>query len=380
MGLRDLDESGGLESIQQAIVGEMTVLPISGLRMKEQLASQFQTMTLSRKLALSLWLRQEILTLAQTGYPKPQAGEDFEYTPANTVGLQVFLVARSILECLEDTAILADVVGICLTTSNLEIMATLIDTLHLHHRCFAAMGALQPLFSQAVKRYQSLRHEVPLEKAYLHALADFCTTVGVNDGLVQQLSYDIARCEQRNNVAMCSPASDNAADIFTSTSMDSDEEIDRILSSGTTMDEQSMTRMFKRLTIRLEEQSCVAPPKSSRCGQWFAHLRSFDDSTFDGLMRDWLSSSPFASNPTGYRRVLPALIGSECLTLSTFVQIIDDCTQMLDARSPDARASLEIGILETILPMPASASPATASVSVYIAWSKLELIAALGAL
>jgi mediator of RNA polymerase II transcription subunit 12 len=355
--LQRLDESEDIESIKQVISRSLSPSRDAELPLDNNFLNRLRAKCLSEKIALSVWLRQEVLGLADHDTEPPQHSE----TPTHPLGYsftsQVFFVARDILESIDDIAILADVIGICLISSGMEAMASLINTLHFHYRCFAAIGALRPLLKKFIERYQSLRYDSSsLEKPYLQALADICSIAGVDEGVQQQLNYDISRCDQRNNIAMCSPASDNAADMFTSSSMDSDDEIDRILSSGTTMDEQSMARMFKRLTLRLEKQTLA---KSSRCGQWFSHLRSFDDSAFDGLIRDWLSSSTFTSNPTHYRLVLPALIGSECLTLTTFVQIVDDCVQMLGADDHSAKIILGLGLLEAILPVASSGSTAT---------------------
>jgi mediator of RNA polymerase II transcription subunit 12 len=357
-GFLHVDEMQSIERLQQMITRHLRQVPNVDLDTITDFSEHFTHLSLSDKLGLSLWLRQTVLELTQTNSFNKSEEVDL---PAQTVRdstLRIFLVARNILESLEDFAILADVIGICLASEPMDTLSSLVDTIHYHHRCLAAIGAFKPLLEQAIERYQSLRDNAPLERSLVRSLLDLCSTIQAEETLVQQLTYDLARCEQRNTIAMCSPASDNAADILTSSLLDSDDEIERILSSGTTMDEHSLARVFKRLVSRLEE-SCATPTKPALCGKWFSHLRTFDESTFDGVMREWLSSTSFMSDPRLYLQILPTLIGSECLTLSIFVQIVDDCKHMSETNDYAARVALELGILEAVLTPNSSHSPAT---------------------
>ncbi|KAF2427586.1 hypothetical protein EJ08DRAFT_637336 [Tothia fuscella] len=343
-GLRNFDDSEDVEAMKCAISRRLqTPKALDDLEVAdENFHHHLQGKSLSDQLSIAVWVRQEVIDF-KLGQPALASG----YVSST----QTFLVARDILESIGDVAILADVIGILLKESSMETMASIIDTVHLHYRCFAAVGALQQILKELIENYHGIRHTLSLEKAYLQALADLCTTVGVDESIQQQLSYDLTRCTQRNNIAMCSPASDNAADIISSSSLESDAEIDNILMSGSTMDEQILSRTFKRLVVRLEEQTTSLKPKSLRCGQWFLQLRTFDENAFDGLMREYLSSEVFISNPARYRQVLPPLIGSECLALNTFVQIVGDCAQMLGGDENTLR--LELGMLEAVLATPA---------------------------
>jgi mediator of RNA polymerase II transcription subunit 12 len=361
-GLLHVDGRQNVERLQQRIAQLLQPTTTVDHYAVTDFSEHFIHLNLSDKFALSLWLRQIILELTQTSSCDTIKEADFTPQTVNVSSLRTFLVARSVLESLEDFAILADVIGICLASEGMDTLSSIVDTLHYHHRCLAAIGAFKPLLEQVIERYQLLRDQAPLERSVVRSLLDLCSTIHAEENLLQQLNYDLARCEHRNTIAMCSPASDNAADILISSHLDSDDEIDRILSSGTTMDEHSLARVFKRLVSRLEE-NCANPTKPPLCGKWFSHLRSFDESTFDGVMREWLSSTTLMSNPRLYRQILPTLIGSDCLTLSTFVQIVDDCKHMSDADNYPARITLELGILEAIIPPISSQTPATVPVS-----------------
>jgi mediator of RNA polymerase II transcription subunit 12, fungi type len=316
------------------------------------------SLTLSGKLEISLWLRQEIMNRVKS--LKNAEGYESELNLDQVSVSWLFFIARDVLERLEDISILADVIGLCLTTDHAEVQSSIVETLHYHNLCFAAIGALQPLLTQVIERYQTLRNEMPLERLFLQSIADLCTTVGGDSNVIQQLNYDLARCDQRNAMVICSPASDNAGDILTSTPMDSDEDIERIFSSGNTMDEQSMSRVFKRLIIRLGESSSGSC--QSRCGQWFSRLRSFDEANFDALMRTWLSSTLCTATIEQHRQMFPALVGSSCLSLSSVVQIAAERQQSIDLDDYETRGRLEMAILYAVLPFDDNQMPAILSV------------------
>ncbi|QDS67747.1 hypothetical protein FKW77_006110 [Venturia effusa] len=348
------NEQDTITLMQNAISEAMSATPTLGFELDGNLA-RLESMDLSEKLEISMWIRQEMLNRISAS--KEVSSYSPGPKPTQSSFIWAFYVARYLLERMEDFSILADVVGICLSHEHVEVLTSVTDTIYHNSRCFAAIGALQPLSNQVLERYQTLRVEMPLEKSFLLSVADLWISIGGQSGITQQLSYDIARCDQRNAMAICSPASDNAVDLLSTTPMESDEEIERILSSGTTMDEQSMSRVFNRLTTRLLER-----PKncSGHCGRWFSRLRSFDETSFDGLMRQWVASILGDIPADSYRQIFPCLVGSSSLSLSTIIQLADERVQSTDL-DDSAAVSLEAAVLYALLPFDDGKLPATIS-------------------
>ncbi|TID17547.1 Mediator of RNA polymerase II transcription subunit 12 [Venturia nashicola] len=349
LGIGQTNHEDNIELVQDAVSEAMSAPPTLHFELKGNLA-RLDSMDLSGKLAISLWLRQDILN-------RMNATKDaMSYSPSSQSSfVWAFYVARNLLEHFEDFSILADVVGICLPHDHVEVLTSVTDTIYHNGHCFAAIGALKPLSTQVVERYQSLRTEMPLERSYLQSIVDLCVFVGDQSNTIQQLNHDIARCDQRNAMAICSPASDNAVDMLSTTPMESDEEIERILSSGTTMDEQSMSRVFKRLTTRLLERPTDC---GGHCGRWFSRLRSFDETNFDGLMRRWVASIIGGVPVESYRQIFPSLVGSSCLSLQTIIQIADERVQSTNLDNSIA-TSLEVAVLYALLPFDDGKLPAT---------------------
>lgn len=258
-----------------------------------------------------------------------------------------FCVLRDIAEHLNDLGLLDDLISECLSTDDTELLISITETAEYHLESFSAIGILKPLKEKLLKRYQTLRMQGHLEKSLVSAMVTLFTVMKSDSRLLQQLKRDLAQCDQRAALAMCSPASDNAADVLMNEDVDTDDEIDRILSSGTSMDEQIMARVFKRITSRVAKCNGLDQSYPVRCSAWFSRLRSFDQSTFDNFMKEWMTQSMAASRKTCLA-ILPLLIGFHCLSLSSFMQCATYC------RGPaktdhDFCSQLELDTLESLL-------------------------------
>lgn len=183
-------------------------------------------------------------------------------------------------------------------------------------RTFRALGAFDPLFVKIATRYAAIRTTRFPERELVLSLFNLAR-VARTDGQLQQLvAYDLSRLDQRNSLAACSPASDNMGEIML-TGAYSDDEIERILSSGTSMDQQMMARVLRKIVSNLEEHVAKAHGQFESYSAWFHRLRSFDEPSFDVVLNEWLDSSFSAHNVSTLQLALPTLVGSGCLMLST---------------------------------------------------------------
>lgn len=303
----------------------------------------FADLSTSVRLEISRWLRQELLARLDSDDDSDEMRDDYTLTPSR------FYAIRDVMEQLEDFAILADILAISMESGDMMIFAAIADTLNHHHRTFAAIGALRPLFNSLVEQYGKFRLEKPLERAFLLALADLCCRLQAEPNLVLQLTTDITRLEQRSAVAACSPASDNMAD-FHSGKMDFDEEIDRILASGTTMDENMVARVFARVVSRIGEQNGKDDGRNSKYGLWLQRLKAFDDKTFDRHMSDTISSL-MLSNGQSLLHILPCAVGSGSLSLENFISFSETTIGILKRSNVSAAANASLHVLDAILPM-----------------------------
>lgn len=275
------------------------------------------SLTVAHKFEISAHVRQEVLKLSKAAYGTVGQSRGDEVKPLTP---RIFAAARDVLEKVEDYPLLADIVGVCLRQSNGEMLASVVNTIHAHIRTFASIGALRPLTTQAIERYHVFRNELPLERVYVKALLSLLTATNADRLLIQKLTYDLTRCDQRSALAMCSPASDNALDIAATSNLDTEEEIERVLTSGTTMDEQSITRIFNRITNQLTVQ-IEQFGKTQVKAEWFARLRAFDEATFDGLMAETAAQVLRTATSQVCCSVLSLWVRSGALSLASLASI-----------------------------------------------------------
>jgi mediator of RNA polymerase II transcription subunit 12 len=195
---------------------------------------------LCQRFPLAIWLRD--LMLSNSGnVPDPDDQSTGTVLSTITTAQGTFCVIRDALEQLQDYPCLADVLEITLETNDQHLLTSVTDTLNYGYRCFIALGAMKSIFNKLVDRYEAMRSRHTLLKPFCLALLKLCSTLDADQSLVAQLNQDLIRCDQLNATAICSPASDNA-ELFQTSYTDLDEEIERILGSGTLMDEQMVVQ------------------------------------------------------------------------------------------------------------------------------------------
>lgn len=261
-----------------------------------------------------------------------------------------FHTIRSYLERFDDLAILADVVNI--TTSSLDpnVLACAADTLIFHMKAFRAIGALDTLFNRIAMRYAAIRTIRFPERQLLLSLNNLASIIPGDGQLLQLLSYDLSRLDQKNSIAACSPASDNMGEAMQNTASHSDDEIECILSSGTSMDHQMMARVLRKIICNLEEHVAVNYQHFDNYPIWLHRLRSFDEPAFETTVNEWLISCLMSHRVDTLRIVLPCLVASACMGLSSFLETLRACVAKLKTGPPEGAFEVALEGLRSLLP------------------------------
>jgi mediator of RNA polymerase II transcription subunit 12, fungi type len=274
-------------------------------------------LTQTQKFSLGLFVRNKMITIYNS-LADISAGEDPEIQSSID---NAFLIARHVLEQIEEFPCLADVIAVLAGSNDQKLLTSLTQTLHSGYKSFIAIGAMKSLFEKLASTYDSLRSPVSVEKAFCASLRDLSVTLNASKSLITQLSQDLVLCD-RLFAAMCSPASEITADT-PAAGFESDTDFDRILQSGTTMDQSNFERMFKRVTARMEEVYLEKATSKIPAGAWLSRLRSFDSSNYDLLASNWVLSllSGLDTQNYLYSYVLPLLVGSSCMSLAEFAKL-----------------------------------------------------------
>ena len=265
-----------------------------------------------------------------------------------------FHVVRSYIERFGDLAILADIVGIATSSLDSSVLASSADTINYHAKAFRAIGAFDPLFARVAARHAALRTIRFPDRELLLSLASLARTAHTDGQLTQLLNYDLSQLSQRNSLVACSPASDNMGEVM-QTGSSSDDEIERILSSGTSMDQQMMARVLRKIVSNLEEHSAKGPEQLNNHRGWFYRLRCFDEPTFDMVVNEWVISSLMAQRTDVLRVALPTLAGSGCLALASFLETLRICIAKLKSSPSEGGFQSTLKGMYLVLPSDALA-------------------------
>ncbi|KAI4675485.1 uncharacterized protein J4E88_007518 [Alternaria novae-zelandiae] len=305
------------------------------------------------KLELGIWLRQHVAQYAEVSAHIPTKDSSVEETAA--VSLLTpwdFHTVRSYLERFGDLAILADIVGVATTSLDSSVLASAADTINYHARTFRAIGAFDPLFARIATRYAALRTVRLPDRELLLSLASLARTAQADGQLPQLLNYDLSQLNQRNSLVACSPASDNMGEVM-QTGSSSNDEIERILSSGTSMDQQMMGRVLRKIVSNLEEHLAKGSFHLNNHHAWFHRLRCFDEPTFDMVVNEWLLLSLMAQRTDTLRVALPTLVGSGCIPLASFLDSLRTCIAKF--KTNPSEGGLQTALKGMIITLPSDA-------------------------
>ncbi|THW65223.1 hypothetical protein D6D19_09354 [Aureobasidium pullulans] len=289
------------------------------------------------KMAVAQWLCERVIS------PSFDSISDTSFNG----NLAAFCLVRHTLEQFEDFPSLAKVIAAASNGSNPQILAATADTVNLNIEIFATMGFLPALVSQIYQQQRRLRSRQPLDRTFLLSLSGLVRRVPAGAMYGKTIDSELAMCEIQSSTVACSPASDSMA-ISHSGSLESDNDIDRVLTSGNTMDEQLMMRMFTTVADRSVKMGSQG---LSRASTWFAQLRSFDQTTFEQLVQRLVVRMAETVAPyEAVESVVTSLVGSGCLKLDSFFQIWDKKLNTFKSTEPANASRLAMICARILIP------------------------------
>ncbi|KAI9840466.1 MAG: RNA polymerase II mediator complex subunit, partial [Thelocarpon superellum] len=197
---------------------------------------------------------------------------------------------RQALEQMQDFSILADVLKLVATSNNATVLASVVDTLNYHVDIFAAMGAVDDIFGDVLDRHHALKARKAADKGLLVALTEVAAQLPGRRETHLLLASEVQRHHRKSVVAAYSPVSDHTTDALQSADSDFHDELERLLSSGTSMDKPTLTRMFATVMSRVEVAWADASARNLACALLSSRLRTFDPATYDERMEHWLDA------------------------------------------------------------------------------------------
>ena len=288
------------------------------------------------------WIRQVVASHYEAYWaPRPSQAEDItrqeigaKAKPSTIITLEQYHGVRQVLEAMEDFTILADVLKIESDSTDDRILTAITDTVNFHFDTMAAIGAVDDLFQTLWEQYQIVHHRQPLEKYLVESLIDLGGRLPKAVHEVRSLRKELLLYEQTISAAACSPISDHMAEALQSAEVTFADEIDQLLASGTSMDKQVLSQVFRMIIKRLEHSWREPVQPTSDFAELLVRLRSFGSETFDILIDDWLHDMLCSTGRPSLTTVLPPLICTNSVTLSV---VLTQTAALLRSTTPQSK-------------------------------------------
>lgn len=286
----------------------------------------------SARFEIGQWLRGEVGHLAQRtmteipGKPPLPGSRAFR--------LNQFLVIRDVLEIFGDIAILADVLSILSQTTQEDILAAMVDTVHCNAAALSAIGALEPLQKIYGQAYVTLRAMRPSLLLFATSLADLCQSFPCAITPVRALQQDLMRGDRGRAMAACSPFSDGIAESLQQAGATFVDDFEAILQGEPNMGEQTMTSLFQVLVRRImkSDSESLNQNTSALC-QLLARLRLFKPSHGDLLIKQWISKVFTVSWSAAHQSIILELVFARCISIEALLNLCDQASPTSSCKS-----------------------------------------------
>ncbi|KAJ4287010.1 RNA polymerase II mediator complex subunit [Kalmusia sp. IMI 367209] len=338
------EEQQFIERTKEIILKQLPTFRDAGYE-SPQRSLEIESLSQTIRLESAMWLKTQVISTIETADRVPTKDDTSSMASHNcTMSRFDFDTVRSYVEKFEDLSILADVIALATSSNDPHVLSACTDALCYHYKDFVAIGAFDPVFQGIVAKYQDIRAMRLPERELVLSLSVASRLVQVDSQLTRRLASDLSRYEQKNSPAACSPASDTMVDNVNF--LDPSDDIERILSSGNSMDQRTMERVFVKVTAQLGKGS----RSNENISNWFHRLRNFERNTFDAILTEWLCSVLANHSDDLLNDALPLLIASGSLTLFKYLETIKGCMRRLRPRNHAACCSVAVAGLISILP------------------------------
>lgn len=227
--------------------------------------------------------------------------------PDPAISLEQFQSVRNILVSFEDFPVLADVISVCCKSSDVKVLTAASDTINYHIDVFMAIGAINGLFKSLYQRYDEYVSQKIFELSFVESLIDLGAHLPESAEEVKTLRKALLYHERVLSAAACSPVSDHMAETRYFGAPAFLEEVEQVLSSGTSMDKQTFKKLFGAITKQMEA-SWDDPMQVHmfKFAEVLLRLRNYGANRFTESLHYWLDGLlPLRQRPTLLRVLLP---------------------------------------------------------------------------
>jgi len=293
------------------------------------------------------WIRQTLISRLQISDSADQhmtsPGED----RPEFITLAQFQSIRHVLEEYGNFSILADLLNLLSNEVQGSILTAIADTVNFHFDVLDAVGAATDLARNLCNQLEDSSGQEVVEKAFVESLIDLCRRLPEANQDIQKLRKELSSYAPRHLAAACSPISDNMVEAVQTAEPTFADDMDQMLAGGTSMDKQTLTRVFETIIAHLEKSLQEPECSVTWTSQLLARLRGFDTKVFDSLIQDWLQGWLQSKSRPKLLVVLPPMICSKVISFKLVSNAISQ--NLRDGDVQDHCISLALDALELII-------------------------------
>jgi mediator of RNA polymerase II transcription subunit 12 len=187
------------------------------------------------------------------------------------------------------------------------------------------------LFETLIERLKTLsRDHGVVARPLLAALCGLAERMPGREETAKQLLQELLQNDRSNAIDACSPVSDNMMIQMQSSEGEVSEEIDKLLTSGNSIDPPTMNRLFRNIVPRLEAGWAKQDESLRAFALLLTRLRIFDTQHFDKLTSDWVSHIRSLNHRSPLIELFPLLLSLGCLPISTLLQTANASPPKMD--------------------------------------------------
>lgn len=283
---------------------------------------------------LSLSVSFEITSWLRSALFRPSSGE---YLPQLSVvagnrfsiciNQGVFFALREILVGLGDFATLADILTFAAASADAELLQSITETMVLHFKIFAAMAVDQEIYENILAGFRALQPNVSFGTDVISTFLHLGRRVGIPPGVSHYLECELKSCDENIGVAAFTPISDIMSDSISC--VETEDEIERLLTSSCTMDEATSVRVFHMIITSLQQESSCTRNTQSYCSIMLMKLSRQNKHECYRLLADWTRTLFLEHVELAVTVFFTKVVAGQLLTLQQICESAESCIASL---------------------------------------------------
>ena len=292
----------------------------------------YVTLSQTVKAAIARWIRQNLMLRLQSCNTDCSDTENYDRSLSDSfashsviITLDQFQSLCAVYEDIGDFAVLADILVLLSTEVRGSVLTAVADTANHYYDVFEAIGAAENIFGNLCRQQEVASGQEHTEKSFLESLVDLGYRLPGSARDMARLRKRLSAYTSKPSPAVYSPISDTMVEAVQSAEPAFADEMDQMLSSGTMMDQPTLSRTFARIAAHLELSLGEPDCPVIRFSQLLVRLRSFGSKTFDILLLEWLQSWLQANPRPNLALLLPPMICSRIISLKVVINAVVRC-------------------------------------------------------